>query len=286
MREIVFVRTDYEYQSYSDLWRLVELSGFPWIYVKDFDLEKDYVGILPTCNGELRPHITHRRSILKGPQWATLIHWNLERPDSGDYEVSKVTKEGVSNSTSEILQYVDYQWVSDRYWASMDPRLIQVTMGSHPGFAQGAPAAKQYDACALSYNTYRRDKIVGQLKQQIRMAPDSAWGAERDRILRSSSCMVYVHQTPMPIGAPIRMAIAAAYRLPVICERMGDPYPFEPGQDMIMVEYDKMVPATLEALQSTGKLAEIGEKLYQKLCIEQTFRKSVLEGIERTLAES
>lgn len=283
MRDLVFVRTRYEYQSYSDLWRLVDLSGFKTIYVDEFDLAQDYVGILPTCNGELRPHITHRRSILKGPQWATLIHWNLERPDSGDYEVSKITPTGVANSTSEILQYVDHQWVSDRYWASLDPRLIHVTMGSHPAMALGSSSPKQYDACSLSYNNYRRNKIYGQLRQQVRMAPDSAWGAERDVILRTSHCMVYVHQTPMPIGAPLRMALAAAYRLPVISERMGDPYPYAAGEDLLVADYDQLVPATLEALQSTSRLQEIGEKLYQKLCIENDFRKCVLEGIENTL---
>lgn len=284
MREIVFVRTRYTYQSYQDLWRLVELSGFRIIYVDQFDLETDYVGILPTCNGELRPHITHRRSILKGPQWATLIHWNLERPDSGDYEVSKVTKEGVSNSTSEILQFVDHQWVSDRWWASFDPRLVYVTMGSHPEFAGGREAMKEYDACALSYNTHRRDQIYGTLKQRIRMAPDSAWGAERDRILRSSSCMVYVHQTPMPIGAPIRMAIAAAYGLPVISERLGDPHPHVPGHDLVMADYDRLVPAAMEALRSPEHLAEVGRNLRRRLCLENPFRQCVLDGVERTLS--
>lgn len=283
MREIVFVRTRYEYQSYQDLWRLVDLSGFRTIYVDQFDLETDYVGILPTCNGELRPHIIHRRSILKGPQWATLIHWNLERPDSGDYEVSKVTKEGVSNSTSEILQYVDYQWVSDRYWASLDPRLVYVTMGSHPEFANGREVMKEYDACALSYNTYRRDRIYGPMGQQLRMAPPSAWGDERDRILRSSRSMVYVHQTPMPIGAPLRMALAAAYHLPVVSERMGDAFPHRNGYDIVMAEYDQILPVTMASLAG-GQLPEIGENLYRKLCVEHPFKKCVLDGVERTLA--
>jgi hypothetical protein len=284
VRDLVFVRTRYEYKSYSDLWHLVELSGFKTVYVDQFDLETDYVGILPTCNGELRPHITHRRSILKGPQWATLIHWNLERPDSGDYEVSKITPTGVANSTSEILQYVDYQWVSDRYWASLDPRLVYVPIGSHPELAQGPPDAKEYDACALSYNNFRRDRVIGPLKQQVRMAPDSAWGEERDRILRRSRAMVYVHQTPMPIGAPLRMALAAAYKLPVIAERLADPYPYVPGHDILMFDYDVLVPSAVEALRDPARLEEIGRNLHRRLCMEEGFRKCVEEGVGRTLA--
>jgi hypothetical protein len=280
--EVVFVRTNYEYQSYSDLWRLVELAGFRQIRVHEFDLAQDYVGILPIVNGELRPHMTHRRSILKGPQWAKLIFLNLERPDSGDYEVSKITPTGVSNSTSEILEYVDHVWVSDRYWASLDPRLIYVPMGSDSRLAGGPPGPAAYDACTLTYNNHRRDQVYGVLKQQVRMAPSSAWGEERDRILRSSRCMVYVHQTPMPIGAPLRMALAAAYKLPVVSEQLGDAYPHRDGYDVLLAPYDQMIPRTLGALQ--GNLTELGENLYRKLCMEHPFRKCVEEGLERTLA--
>lgn len=283
MSEIVFVRTRYEYQSYSDFWRLVELSGFRQIFVDQFDLAEEYIGILPVVNGELRPHITHRRSILKGPQWAKMISWCLERPDSGDYELSKIDPKGAANSTNEIFDYVEHVWVSDRYWASLNPRLIFVPMGSHPDLAGGPPGEKIYDACALTYNTHRRDRIYGPLGQQLRMAPNSAWGAERDRILRSSRAMVYVHQTPMPIGAPIRMAIAAAYKLPVISEAMGDPTPYEHGRDIVLLTYDDLVPSTISLVRDAW-LPEIGSNLHRELCIERTFRDRVLEGVERTLA--
>lgn len=284
MTEIVFARTSYLYQSYVDFWRLVELSGFETCYVKDIDLDRDAIYVTTPINGEVRPHVRHRRSILTKPQQAKIVWWILERPDSGDYEIGKIKgNECVTKATDEILEYVDHVWVSDRYYTQLDPRTIHVPMGSDSRLAGGAPGDKSYDVCTLSYNNHRRDQIYGTLGRQVRMAPASAWGDERDRILRSSRAMVYVHQTPMPIGAPLRMALAAAYKLPVISERLADAYPHENGADVLLAEYERILPATMNALAGAD-LWKIGENLHQKLCVELPFRKCVEAGIERTLA--
>ncbi len=40
MAEITFVKTRHVYDSYTDFWRLVELSGFPTIYYDELDLRQ------------------------------------------------------------------------------------------------------------------------------------------------------------------------------------------------------------------------------------------------------
>lgn len=283
MTDLIFAKTSYVYQSYQDFWKLVELAGFETCFVKDIDLGRDAVYVTTPINGEIRPHVRHRRSILTKPQQAKIVWFNLERADSGDYEIGKIKgNECVTRATNEILEYVDHVWVSDRYYTALDPRMIYVPLGSDSRLAGGPPGPPAYDVCTLSYNNHRRDQIYGNLSRQVKMAPFSAWDGARDQILRSSRCMVYVHQTPMPIGAPLRMALAAAYRLPVISEQLADPYPHRDGHDVIMAPYDQLIPKTLASLQ--GNLAELGENLHRKLCIEHPFRKCVEEGLERTLS--
>src|SRR6266404_2769198 len=80
VQEPIFARTRYQYQSYSDFWRLVELSNFQTCYVDQIDLENDQIYITTPINGEHRPHINHRRSILKKAQQARVVTWMLERP--------------------------------------------------------------------------------------------------------------------------------------------------------------------------------------------------------------
>lgn len=282
MIPVVFAKTSYVYQSYVDFWKLVELAGFETCFVKDIDLDRDAIYVTTPINGEIRPHTVFRRSILKKPQQAKIVWWLLERPDSGDYELGKIVgNECVTKTTDEILEYVDHVWVSDRYYTALDPRTTYVPLGSDSGLAGGPPGPVSYDVCTLTYNNHRREQIYAPLKQQVRMAPFSAWEGPRDQILRSSRCMVYVHQTPMPIGAPLRMALAAAYRLPVISEQLADPYPHRDGYDIAMAPYEQLVPKTLGALQ--GNLAELGLNLHRKLCVEMPFKQCVLEGVERTL---
>lgn len=177
MTDLVFARTSYFYQSYFDFWKLVELSGFETCFVKDIDLERDAVYVTTPVNGELRPHTKFRRSILKKPQQAKIVWWVLERPDSGDYELGKIKgNECVTKTTDEILEYVDHIWVSDRYYTVLDPRTTYVPLGSDSGLAGGPPGPHSYDVCTLAYNNHRREQVYVPLKNQIRMAPFSAWG--------------------------------------------------------------------------------------------------------------
>ena len=79
------------------------------------------------------------------------------------------------------------------------------------------------------------------------------------------------------------MALAAAYRLPVISETLADPYPHVDGHDVILASHGLILPKVQAWLDDAG-LASIGENLYQKLCVELPFVRCVEAGIERTFS--
>lgn len=274
----IFARTRFGYDSYSDFWKLVELSGFPTCFVDQIDLQSDNTYITTPVNGELRPHVAYRRTL--GPQSARIIWWNLERPDDA-------RELGLSAQLDEILHFVDEVWVSDRYYASLDPRLKFVVLGSHEGLARTiaglnyvfAPM-KTYDVALMAAPVPRREGVIYELKQRgLRVAPN-AWGAEREQILRGTHVMLNVHQheNPMPIGEPLRFALAAAYRMVLISERIGDIYPLDHGC-LVSAPFSDLVDF-VGALSRPA--SQYGERLHQRLCVELNFRKCVEDALRST----
>lgn len=278
--KIVFAHPRQVFESYSDYRKLIEISGFETCFYDEMKLSPDTVYIVAPVNGELRSVVSRLRLQAQKEQKAQpkIIWWNLERPDSG---VWPPEARNASNAVERIKEFVDNIWVSDRHYASMDSRLIYVPMGSDARLAEGEPSPiKIYDIAALTYNNHRRSKIYGNLTRW-KLAPTSAWGETRARVLRSSKCMLYVHQTEMPIGAPLRFALAAAYKLPLLCETLEDPFPLMEGRDFLSCSYGDIVDR-MEDWLSIGSLAFLGENLHQTLCIDTNFRKSVEEAVRRT----
>lgn len=277
MKDVIFAKPSHKYDSYRDLYRLVELAGFPICSVKEMDLDRDVTYVTSPVDGETRAHCGSS----KGTRKAKVIFWCLERPDSGNYPPDGI---GAANRVDEILKFVDHVWVSDKHYASLDPRLIYVTLGSDARLAEGPSLPiKVYDIAALTYNNERRSKIYGPLGKRWKMAPESAWGETRAKVLHSSRCMLYVHQTPMPIGAPLRFALAAAYKLPLISEEMTNTCPLLGEFDFLTCRYEEMVEK-IEVWLTKGWLSELGKNLHQTLCVSFPFRGCVEEGLRRTIA--
>lgn len=272
--KVIFAHPRHRHESYSDYRRLVEISEFPTCYVDEMDLGADAVYVTSPVTGELRPALEGKK------RRAKVVFWCLERPDSGDWPPES---NNASNRVSEIIQFVDKVWVSDRHQAQLDLRQVYVTMGSDSRLAEGETLpAKVYDIAALTYNNERRRKIYSELGRW-KTAPESAWGETRAKILRSSRSMLYVHQTELPIGAPIRFALAAAYKLPLLSETMIDPYPLVYGRDFLSAPYDRLVNETHDWL-SGRSLTAYGEQLHETLCLERNFRLSVLEGVVKSFS--
>lgn len=276
---IVFAKTRHEYDSYRDLRSLVELSGFETCFVDEMDLTAEAVYIATPINGEFRPHIDHRRSILSGAQKAVIVWWNLERPDTeGSPPITDVV--------SDVLQYADAVWVSDRHYQCMDTRMHHVVLGSHPGLMMRSEISpKQFEYTHQSYVWGRREKIYIPLRSAgMREGPNS-WFEQRDEILRSSKLMLNVHQTPSLIGEPIRFALTAAYKMPMISETLVEPYPLNPGTDFLNMRFHELVGAVVAASLNPVTLRGLGENLHNRLCVEWTFRRGVEEGVSYTLGK-
>jgi len=271
MKDIVFARTRWKYDSYTDFWRLVELAEFPTCWIDEIDLTRDVLYVTTPMNGETRPSVAAARERAGAARKARVAWWNLERPDvASGAPLGKVV--------SEALAWVDEAWVSDRHYRSLDQRQRHVVLASDSRLRDGPPLPRRYDACHMSYVWGRRAMVLDAVgKAGIRMAPNG-WGKERDEILSSSAAMLNVHQTPALIGEPLRFALAAAYALPMVSEELADPWPLAAGRDFVSARWAGL-PEALAAAIADPALPEIGRALHQRLCVDRTFRSAVEEAL-------
>lgn len=246
---IVFARPRHNYQSYTDLWTLVEAGGFPLIYIDEIDpQDSDTVYIYST------PDVSHE---WKDPK-ARIIFWLLEW--YGDYW----QRPGVAET-----------WVSNRTFAEIYGGRF-VPLGSHPMLGNPVKLEVQYDIAHMSYaDIYRRRWLLDRLiEKHVKIAPNG-WGEERDRTLRSTRAMLHIHQlADFPAVAPLRAAIAAAYALPLITENGWDLYPYE----AIHGSYDQLLELIPESLKY-GDFDYYSQRIYETMCHELRFDKVVRKHV-------
>lgn len=268
---VIYARTRYEYGSYTDWWELVRLAGLETCYVDQIDpLAADTIYITTPLTGELKSRELFDRK-------TTIVWLNLERPD-GEHSPDLVAV------IDDTLRYVDDIWVSDRYYAEHDSRLRFVPLGSHPGLAlPSGPHKIIYDYAHHSYVERRRNHIYGSLTARgLKGAPNS-WGLERAEHIRSSKFVLNVHQTPSPIGEPLRFAWAAAYARPMLSEWCIDPFPLVPDVDFVQGKYTDLPP--MAQAMSWSVKEELGQNLFQRLCVEWQFPRGPNEALRALLTE-
>lgn len=257
---------------------MVELSGFKTCFVDEVDLTSNAIFIVTPCNGEFRPAMQAQRDRLSGsPSTARTVVWQLERPDE-DLSPGPTVLETRNN---ELFQWVDQVWVSDLHYASLDPRYIHVPLGSHPALREGGPGPERYALCHMSARFPRRtpimDRILADYKNRV---GPNGWGEARARTLNTSRAIVNVHKTPAPIGEPIRFALAAAYKLPLITETLANPWPMINDVHFISSDANSLRAKVREAL-SRADLPEFGERLHKLLCVDKLFGDYVREAAEK-----
>lgn len=271
MTEITFVKTRHPYDSYMDFYRLVELSGFPTIYVDEVDVTQPGVYITSPMNGEWRPHIDNQKNKVRN---AHLILWNIERPSGS---AGAVGKYGQSNRELIYNRQIDEVWVSDRRLAE-ETSLRFVVLGSDEGLGQPG-ADKVFDFCHMSYEVPRRTGIY---KNFTNIGPN-AWPPERDDILRKSRFAVNVHQDVHPFQEPLRFALFAAYGLPIISETIYDGYPWS-DEYMVYSDYDGLPGKIKEILKNDyQRWFAMGQKARQLMCHDYQFGKVVREAVEQSV---
>lgn len=257
MSNVIFCRPRWEYGSYSDIWQLVKLSGYPLIFIDEMDVHSDncYIFTTPATDWWHGWPNAHAR----------IIYLNIEWYLDADY----------SN-----IPCVE-TWTTDKWYADLK-NLRYVPMGSHRDLNPHPldTVDKVYDVCTLwagSYNRYHAEDLIQRVG--LTRAPNG-WGEDRHRILAQSRMMVAVHQNPQAqTVAPQRWALAAAYKLPVISETLADAGIL--GDVTIQTDLESIgeVAASWKRMENIGKLKAKGECLHKLLCEEYTFRK----GIESAL---
>ncbi len=276
-----FVHTKKDYDSYRDWWNLVRLSGFDECLIDAVDLGRDEFYIFGYANKEMAAWLKSLEPLMRlggKKRRATLVHWELERPDQDDALLE-------DRGSGFRCGGFDAVWASDRSLAASIPGAVHAVLGSHKGLRMSNPRiSSEYDWTHQSYEVGRRRTVYDKIRALGLKEAPPAWGHERDFYLNASRVMVNVLQTPTRVMAPLRLALAAAYRMPVVTETLDDPWPLDHSDFAAMVGVDDIPEAVRRAVNGswTGETAA-GASLYHKLCVEWTFTRGVEDAVRRTI---
>lgn len=252
MPELFFVQTRHWYGSMQDYFRLVELAGYPVVFDDEMQLDNpEHTYILNWFSAQTAPPADAQ---------ARLICWNLEWADT------------------PLFDNVEY-WSADKWYADAHGWKY-VPVGSDKRLTDDYPyneALLLYDITLQMYrDPARRSRVVKNLRDcGLTIAPDG-WGEARHQALLSSRCQVHIHQLEGAHAvSPLRFAVAAAYALPVITERLNDAGIFQ--RCLIQSTYDGLPECVTEKLRPIrrGELLDFGRSLYERLCVELTFKRII-----------
>lgn len=255
MSNVIFALPRTEYGSYQDLYTLIDLSDFDTCYIDEIDRDSDSTYIITVRNGEL------------GAGWegarASIYLFDLEWRRAPEAPIPGV---------KEV-------WMCDKWQAELTGSKY-VPVGGHAGLASvhDARGAEQYDVAFLAYMTYRRQHVYNDLQARgVRMPPTSAWGAERDAILRASRVYLHIHQhDDIPAVPGLRLVIAAAYKLPFVSEACSDAGVF--SDYIIPWSYGEIADSLTGWIGREARFGAFqasGERLHHYLCRELTFKASI-----------
>lgn len=254
----VFVFNEKPYPSYSDIRRLVELSGFKAVTTKQIDAfsRAPYIVVSPEPIPDLNG--------LK----ARIICWQLEY--AGDY-------------TNNYDGFTGEVWASDKAWAA-ERGAKYVLMGSHAELGLHEftkDPTPEWDVTMLGYMTPRRQSVKDKLSSLN--WPNDYPGHESDgyraRVLDCTRLMLHVHQhNGQPYCAPQRIAIAAAYHMPVLSETVRDAG--ELKDHIAYSSYVNLPSAVKKVVKDPSLAAYNGSRLHEYLCIEHPFRTCVEEALK------
>ncbi len=255
---IVFVKSRFYYESFTDFWTLVELSNFETCWMDEINLRSTYIYIIPCV--DFRRDKWHLSWWKKKTKRARLITWDLERPHP----------RGGLESTKRLLhkQNFDEVWSSD-YQLSKDLDSKFVILGSDEKLGKRPFLFKNYDFISLCHINGRRGRILEQLKN----VASNGWGKYRQNRLRASKFGLTIHQDSDLYTEPLRLALFAAYELPIISENCYDCFPL--NDLMLNATYDNLVDFCSDCLSNYKKLRHLGKEIKQRLCYDYRFKNMV-----------
>lgn len=250
------------YASYADLYRLIDLSGFEKVYIDELDPHSDNTYIVTIRNEESEPG------------------WPGATADIRLYDLE--WRRGPMANPPGVRE----TWYMDKWMAQVaGGRYIPV--GSHPDLVDRWPAMERYlpdetyDVAFIGFITglHRREVVRRQLIEQgLRVTPIVAWGKDRFQALTGSRCYLHTHQLVDCPGIPgLRMAVAAAYGLPVISEQFSDGGIFT-ASNVLTADYAHLAEFTAMWVRdpnSAARLADFARALNRLLTEEHTFRNVI-----------
>lgn len=266
---ITFVKTRWNYDSYADYWKLIELSGFPICYVDEMDVyDSDKVYIISPMNGEMLEFMTPER---RNDKKAYLIQWNLERP-SGSGNVAEYR---ASNQLLLEQKYFNEVMVSDMA-LSADTGFGYQCLGSHPKLQELDNYHKMFDIIHLSCYSPTRSWMFDSPsvpKSRIGKLTVAAngWGDVKIANLAFSRVMLAWHQDTFPYIEPLRYALAAAYKLPLIVQYSKMCYPY--NSCVRSISYPRELEESFVSIITSYKM--LSEEIYNLMCVEHTFESEV-----------
>jgi hypothetical protein len=165
----------------------------------------------------------------------------------------------------------------------MDPRSTWACFGGHPGLREFASTVgPSYDVAHLGQRTPRREEVIQELGRRGISVSPNAWGSERARILSSSRLLLGIERLGgTHISMPLRWAVAAAYRLPIIQEEHPAPEPLVAGESVLMAPIGGLADLVEAALKRD--LEPLGLAVWKAFCENYRFRDQVEEAVRRNI---
>jgi len=112
----------------------------------------------------------------------------------------------------------------------------------------------------------------------------NTWPPERDTVLQRSRFGLNIHQDNHPFQEPLRLALFAAYGLPIISETVYDGYPWVHDETIIYSGFDGMVGKIAQVLKDDySKFYDLGMRGRELMCEQMRFDKMVNEAVEQRL---
>jgi hypothetical protein len=215
MAEVIFVKVRNDrgntYDSYTDYWSLVDLSGFKTCELGEIVKDSDNIYIVSPVNGNSREAMNARAE-----HKCKFVMWQLER----------APKDARIN---DVPPHFNEIWVSDRHYrqANMNLPIKYVILGGHKGLGCKCEMPKVYDFAHMSYLYGRREHLYNQIRYQGWSFAPNCWGADRDKALAASRLGLCLHQDETPIIEPLRYVLFACWKLPIVAEYSADYYPYK-----------------------------------------------------------
>lgn len=263
MSQVIFALPRTNYTSYTDLYRLIELAGYPTCYLDEIDPTSDQCYIMTVSNGENAAGWQNpkARIILFDCEWRPdtypripgCEYWHMDKATADRHGVRYVPIGGDARLKPDVLP-----------GAQDDPFEV-----AYYGYIHGVP---------------RRETILRELRAEgLTVTPAGLWDVspetqkrtlERHFALDNSTLYLHVHQRADSPGVPgLRMVVAAAYELPFVSETIVDAGVFDGA--FISAPYANLVEMVALWVAQPKNMSVVAGWLHNLLCNELTFRRVI-----------